>query len=253
MRNAQNRHVPFPSHMEQTVMPILSRSKPHSPRPGIFAPITFQQHGTTKNDHRSCKCHFIKQTATPALHNSDSLTTLRAISQCDCPLRPQHTHVKQTWRSELVKVKALKYKSSCTTGVNLLLSSYTSANLANLLYTHIHQRHFWLKNVFSITSVCNTSITVLQYYNCIQYFHYRTYFSITIAYNTSITERTSVLQLHTLLPLQNVLQYYNCIQYFHYRTYFSITIAYNTSITERTSVLQLHTILPQSCTSCVIL
>jgi len=57
-----------------------------------------------------------------------------------------------------------------------------------------------------------------------QYFYYRTYFSITTAYNTSITERTSVLQLYTILPfaertsvlqlhtillLQNVLQYYS--------------------------------------------
>jgi hypothetical protein len=133
MQNAQNRHVPFPSHMEQTVMSILSRSKVHSPRPEILAAITFQQHGTTKNDHRSCKYHFFKQKATPALHKSDSLTTLSAIFQCACPLRPQHTHIKQTWRFELVKVKALKYKSSYPTGVNLLLSSYTRTNLANLL------------------------------------------------------------------------------------------------------------------------
>jgi len=83
-----------------------------------------------------------------------------------------HTHIKQTWRSELVKVKALKCKSSCTTGVNMLLSSYTSTNLGNLLYTHIR-------------------------------LHYRTYVSITTVYNTSITERTSVLQLYTILPLQN--------------------------------------------------
>jgi hypothetical protein len=131
--------------MEQTVISIPTRSKLHAPRPGIPVPITFQQHSTTKNNHRSCKCLFFTQKATPALHNSDFLTTLRAILQCACPLRPQHTHIKQTWRFELVKVKALKYKSGYATGVNLLLSSYTSTNLANLLYTHIHQRQFWLK------------------------------------------------------------------------------------------------------------
>jgi len=135
MQNAQNRHAPFPFHMERTAMSILSRSKLHSLRPGILAPITFQQHCTTKNDHRSCKCHFFKQKATPALHNSDSLTTLRAKFQCACPLRPQHTHIKQAWRSEPVKGKALKYKSSCTTGVNLLLS-YTSTSLANYVHSY---------------------------------------------------------------------------------------------------------------------
>ena len=186
-------------------MSVVSRYKLHSPRPGILAPITFQQHGKTKNDHRSSRCHFFKQKATPQLHKNDSLTTLRAIFQCACPLHPQHTHIKQTWRSELVKVKALKYKSSYITGVNLLLSSYTSTNLANLLYTHIRQRQFLTKNVFSITTVCNISITerTSVLHNCIQYFHYRTYFSIT--------------QLYTILPLQNILQNY--------------TTVYNTSIT----------------------
>ena len=175
MQNAQNRHVPFAFHMEQTVMSILTRAKLHSPRPGILAAITFQQHGTTKNDHRSCKCHFSKQKATPALHNSDSLTTLRAIFQCACPLRPQHTHIKQTWRSELVKVKALKHKSSCTTGVNLLLSSYTSTNLEKLI-------------VHSYSSTAVPTENCLQYYKCMQYFHYRTYFSITAVCNTTIID-----------------------------------------------------------------
>ena len=218
MQNAQNSHAPFPSHIEQTV--IYYRDPNYTLHGlGYLLPSLSSNMAQQKMTIEAASVTFFKQKATPALPNSDSLTTLLAIFQCACPSRPRHTHIKQTWRFELVKVKALKYKSSCTTGVNPLLSSFTSTNLANLLCTHIHQRQFWLKNVFGITSVCNTSIT----------------------------ERTSVLQLHTILPLQNVLQYYNCIQYFHLqnvlqyynciqyfycRTYFSITAACNTSIIE---------------------